>query len=163
MSNARDFARIAQNIDSSGRSANTNQPSFNILSYNASASSGASVIGENGNNNQTVSVISNTGSHFSTSTGEFTIPVSGIYFFGGYADQSTYSTGPAIQLKRTDTGGTVHDLSFQSYIYSTSYNGTGVSALYSFVANEKVRLFYHHYNGVTSTCYRAGFSGFLIG
>ena len=163
MSNARDFARIAQNIDSSGRSANTNQPSFNILSYNASASSGASVIGENGNNNQTVSVISNTGSHFSTSTGEFTIPIDGIYFFAGYADQSTSVGGPAIQLKRTTTGGSVYALSYDSYIYSTSYNGTGVSALYSFVANEKVRLFYHHYNGVTSTNYRAGFSGFLIG
>lgn len=163
MSNARNFARIAQNIDSSGRSANANQPSFNILSASCSASSGASIIGESGNNGQSVSVISNIGSHFSTSTGEFTVPVNGIYFFAGYADQSTSQTGPAIQIKKTDTGGTVSNLSYESYIYATPYNATGVSAVCNLIVNEKVRLFYHHFNSVTSTNYRSGFTGFLIG
>lgn len=163
MSNARDFARIAQNVDSSGRSANTNQPAFNIISTGATSSSGASVIGESGNNGQSVSVITNNGSHFSTSTGEFTVPVTGIYFFSGYADQSTSGGGPAIRFKKTDTGGNVSNLSYESYMYSTAYNGTGVSALASLLVNEKVRLFYHHYNSVSTANYRSGFCGFLIG
>lgn len=162
MSNARDFARIAQNVDSSGRSANSNQPAFNILSSGASASSGASVIGESGNNGQSVSVLYNNGSHFSTSTGKFTVPVNGIYFFSGYADQSTSVGGPAIQIKLTRNGSDT-SLSYASFIYDTAYQGTGVSGLTTCLVDDEIRLFYHHYNGVTSSNYRAGFSGFLIG
>ena len=162
MSNARDFARIAQNVDSSGRSANSNQPAFNIISSGASSSSGASVIGESGNNGQSVSVVVNNGSHFSTSTGKFTVPVNGLYFFSGYADQSTSVGGPAIQIKKT-SGGVDSNISYESYFYSTSYNGTGVCALASLVVDDEIRLFFHHFNGVTSANYRSGFSGFLIG
>ena len=71
---------ITLSIDNLGRVVAPLQPAFNIRHYGASASTSSRTIG-NTNSGGTVVEITDVGSHFDTSTGRFTAPVSGTYFF----------------------------------------------------------------------------------
>jgi len=78
MSNARNFARIAQNVDSSGRSSNVNNPIFRVRPKTVSTNFSATYLNSSTYWNDPVL---NDGNCWDSSTGKFTAPIDGNYFF----------------------------------------------------------------------------------
>lgn len=135
MSNARNFARIAQNVDSSGRYANNNQPSFR-----ASSSSGIT-LGSSSTTLVLPTVKHNVGSHYNNSTYTFTCPVAGIYYFGFHGNGRDNGNGTSsvyVQIMRNGS---------REGIYYTSDNPDGAwhlvagSIILNCSANDTIQVF----------------------
>ncbi len=144
-------------ISSAGYITMPNQPAFNIRHYGASASQSSRTIG-NTNSGGTVVEITDVGSHFDTSTGRFTAPVTGTYFFVASTTNGSASNS-AVYIYKNGT----NQLSQTGYHYGVAYNGTAVSAVAVLNANDYAHAIFQPLNSQTDTMYDAGFTGFLIG
>lgn len=134
-----------------------NTPAFNARSHSSSTSTGSFLLGST-NNSQTSVVIYNNGSHFNNTNGRFTAPVAGIYYFGC---QATPSQGANSGIYIIKNGGS--QLSGTAYQYSTSYNGSAVSAIVSLAVGDYVQGAMVPFNGTTEGQYDGNFCGALIG
>jgi hypothetical protein len=144
-------------IDSSGRVTMPYQPAFHCSSYSSNpASSGGFVLGST-LSGQSVSQYTDNGSNFSTSTGRFTAPVAGWYFFSAMASPG-YGNNSGIYI--TKNGGQV---SSTLYVYGVAYNGGSVSAVVSMAANDYAEGLHVPFNSTTESQYSGSFTGFLIG
>ena len=141
-------------IDSAGRVTKPYQPSF-FASGNQgfqTTASGATIVLD--------TATFNVGSHYSTSTGRFTAPVTGKYFvsFISY----TQSTG-TLTLKKNGSDFTVTDVAFLYLPNSVSATSGGISGLIHLNANDYIHFGarnnqqVYYYQGHTT------FSAFLIG
>jgi len=101
---------IPMTIDSSGRVAMPNQPSFSVTRSQGDVSSGTYVF---------ANTFHNTGNHYSTTTGRFTAPITGLYFFSTNmmsSNAGTYNNayyditknGSTIQRVYSSNGASVH-------------------------------------------------------
>ena len=148
-------------IDSSGRVTTPSNPYFWAQAANVGASdySGGSIIFIGGAVNS--GTLDNTGSHFSTSTGRFTAPVSGVYHFSAVVRIDSFG-GSYSYLSLWDSGSVafVRDL---TSITTTYYTHTVAASRY-LSANDYV---YCHFTtaGDTSTTISSDsyFSGHLVG
>ena len=148
---------VRMTIDSNGYVLKPNTPAFNARSHSSSTGTSAFYLGST-NNSQTSVVIYNNGSHFNNTNGRFTAPVAGIYYFGCQASPSQGANSGIYIIKN---GGS--QLSGTAYQYSTSYNGSAVSAIVSLAANEYVQGVMMPFNGTTEGQYDGNFCGALIG
>jgi len=71
----------AQTIDSTGRILTPARPSFYVHGAGSWKDHGDSVVTYFKTSNQAVSTKFNVGSHYDASTGQFTVPISGLYHF----------------------------------------------------------------------------------
>jgi hypothetical protein len=155
---------VRSRIDSSGRllvSSFGAQPRFHVeragnqTGYN-STTTGDSVVLYN-------SAIDNIGSHFNTSTGKFTAPVTGMYAF----QASAYTTGTAFTqcwLVKNGSRGFYTDCVYQNGASSGIIVGTWIIYL---AANDSIG--FHPYNPTDSSqtieanVYHTWFKGYLLG
>tara|TARA_R100001509_G_C4873149_1_gene217475 strand:- start:335 stop:1000 length:666 start_codon:yes stop_codon:yes gene_type:complete len=115
----------------------------------------------NGENSDWDYIFYNNGSHYSTTTGRFTAPVDGYYFFSLYC-MSNSNGDMDIGLKLNGTG--INNLQpFQTATGGT-YNGVSASTLMDLNAGDYIEV---SNNGVNIYPHEAGrhstFAGFLIG
>ena len=148
---------ITLSIDNLGRVVAPLQPAFNIRHYGASASTSSRTIG-NTNSGGTVVEITDVGSHFDTSNGRFTAPVSGTYAFFASTTNGSASNSAVYIYKNG-----ANQLSQTGYHYGVAYNGTAVSAVAVLNANDYAHAIFQPLNNQTDTLYDSGFTGFLIG
>jgi hypothetical protein len=143
-------------INSSGHVTKQYQPSWNTQSINHNnTSSGFTRVGST-DNGGSINFTTQVGT--SLSNGRFTAPVAGTYWVHvNGADSSAGNAG----LRIVKNGSTT--VSATGYLYSVSYNGTGVSAAVYLNVNEYVEGHFVHFNNVNSALYDGSFSGFLIG
>jgi hypothetical protein len=144
---------VRMQIDGSGRITTPNQPAFSVTDL--TFPSGTSGVGTGG------TVVSNVGSHYNTSNGRFTAPVSGTYLFGlsvqAFNSGSTTYVDVTLKVNNDQTFG-----SFPTG-YGGNYNNhtqvTGIVMKY-LNANDYAQIFvnYGARSGAQST-----FNGFLIG
>ena len=132
------------------------QPSWNTRSYgHTNSSSGATRVGST-DNGGTISFTTQVGNGLNN--GRFTAPVTGTYWVHvNGADGSAGNAG--LQIWKNGSS----QLSSTAYLYTVSYNGTGVSAAIQLNANDYVEGKFVHFNSVNSALYDGSFSGFLIG
>lgn len=140
-------------IDASGRVIRPQQPAFT-----AYGGSGITTTGSSQTCVFTATAL-NVGSHYSTSTGRFTAPVTGLYHFTWFIAQSGGATGPVayILVNGSSPGPTVIS-------YGTAYNNACASVVLSLSANDFVNIAVIGFNSSFSFVDfgYSGFSGFLI-
>lgn len=147
-------ASEAMRIDTSGRVVRPQQPAF-------AAWNGSGIITTS--SYQTcvfTNATTNIGSHYNTSNGRFTVPVTGLYHFSWFISQSGTATGPVSTLFVNGGG-----ISFASPIsYGTAYNSAGGSVVLSLNVNDFVDVRVIGFNNSFSTVDfgYSGFCGFLI-
>jgi hypothetical protein len=136
-----------------GRVLIPNQPAFCVTSPSNGTSNAVQTF---------TNVLLNKGSHYSTSTGKFTAPVTGTYLFNWHI----LSNGnQGYHYGYLEKNGNV-------YVYAQQYNSTGVttgsttggSAIVSLSANDTIG--YYHYGGSYTPAYNGNysvFSGLLLG
>jgi hypothetical protein len=143
------------NVSASGFVTHPLQPAFSVNVQNAGTISGDGVYVNIGVSGGTVNL--NTGSYFSTSTGRFTAPVAGNYFFTAYGNPNSSVGGPAIEIYKNDTTSLA-----QTYIYNAAYNGSSCTVIVPLVANDYITARFIVYNGTSTAVHRAGFCGYLL-
>ncbi len=141
-------------IDASGRVRTPNQPSFHVIragSENDSFNSSPLIYS---------TVIENNGSHFNTSTGRFTAPVSGRYFFSAGSHQNPWNGGHTTRLLVAGTqisnawnANNTGSSSSTQFISGIKYMNTGDTAEVTFYTTKN--------NYMAETYWY--FNGFLIG
>lgn len=141
-------------IDASGRTRFLSQPMFS-----AGRTGGGTAFGEWTGYNQ---VASNVGSHFNGTTGRFTAPISGLYYFaaGGFGE-STYNP---VALSLRINSGAPFSGAWRAYtqIPNQQYASVGtLVAIWSLNANDYVSVFTD--NGAFHGNASQHFSGFLLG
>jgi hypothetical protein len=117
MSNARDFARIAQNVDSSGRSANETNPIFKVRPNTVAAHNFSGIYLDSTTYWQTPEV--NVGSCWDSSTGKFTAPRNGRYFFAANLRFDNYSGSYIYYDIRVNQNRELRSLTQPSFTYYT--------------------------------------------
>ena len=125
----------AMRIDSSGRVTMPYQPSATVTRINHVTSTGVIVF---------ESALSNVGSHYNTSNGRFTCPVTGHYFIS--FSTLLYSMGSPTYVNLRVNGATYGSWgSFGVYgQFTGSYAGQGASAIISANANDYIDLYCTH-------------------
>ena len=105
----------------------------------------------------------NNGSHYSNSTGVFTCPVAGLYFFsaGIWSSNSDNSSGTyLLMLIRRDSNGN-NQVQFASHNHRTYQNSLTISAAYYCAKGDQI---YLEWNGsIQGSTPRNFFSGCLLG
>lgn len=140
-------------LDTSGRLRLPNQPMFS-----AGRTGGAAALGEWNGYNQ---VASNIGNHFNNTTGRFTAPVTGRYYFaaGGFGEYTYNPVGMSLRIN----GSQPYGGAWRGYtsIPNQQYASVGtLVAIWSLNANDYVSVFTN--NGAFHGNASQHFSGFLI-
>ena len=140
-------------IDSSGRVTMPYQPAFSVTDL--TFPSGTSGVGTGG------TVVSNVGSHYNSSNGRFTAPVSGTYLFGlsvqAFNSGSTTYVNVSVVLNAGSTYGSF--VSGYGGVHNNHMQVTGSVILY-LNANDYAQIFVNY--GARSGA-QSMFNGFLIG
>ena len=89
------------------------QPSFRVGGHNGESGAGTVV--------KHATFYHNTGSHYSSSTGRFTAPVAGSYFFGVKIISALATTSTEQNIKIVKNGSTTLDARFQGYTESSTH------------------------------------------
>jgi hypothetical protein len=103
----------AMTIDNSGYVTMPAQPSFRVGGTNGETGSGTVV--------KHTTTYHNTGSHYSSSTGRFTAPVAGSYFFGVKIISAYQTTSNEQNIKIVKNGSTALDARFRGYTESSAH------------------------------------------
>lgn len=114
----------------------------------------------NGGHFSSVTVENDVGGDFSTSTGLFTAPIAGRYFFTAGVTAQNSGGNPRGYLLMRLNGNNEGPL---QYYYNLNYNGTAGSILMYLSANDTVSAEGLATNSIATTIYTAHFSGFFIG
>ena len=143
-------------IDSSGRVFTPNRPNFyaeGSASYVAYSSGDTLAY-----NSDNYGIQRNVGSHYSTSTYQFTAPVAGLYFFhaAAYAN-AVVSSG--LQLVWKNSGGTIQD---KSLYYDADTRGKQVTATFQLAVGDTVEVVTEDAASYYLNAY-GKFLGYLIG
>ena len=141
----------AQTIDSTGRVTNPNCPAWSVYFYN-DGTGGSDGSGGDGVGGSNVTIVWNrksvdTGSSFNTSTGHYTVPVTGVYLVSlkALGCDSTGSTGRSTNLqlqKSTDSGTNFSGIDiFYAQAHSDSaYVNPSSVVIHSFNAGDVLRI-----------------------
>lgn len=144
-------------INSAGIVTTPFQPAFYADAYPYSAAqTRTSGVVFNSSTTANFSTVTNNGSHFNTSTGRFTAPVAGRYFFVGQYSRSGGNATTGIRVN----GGTTYS---QNLSYGTDWQTGSSSAVFSLNANDYVEFMYGATNSTTTSSYTVNFGGYLIG
>ena len=137
-------------ISSAGYITKNNQPLF------LTQSSGQQLSANNDNSLVIGSTYQNVGSHYNTSNGRFTAPVTGIYwFYCAWTPQGNYS-GPVI-------GFMVNGSQTQNFMlnYNATYDGTFMGQTISLSANDYVQCSMRDWNGTSPDPWNTWWGGWL--
>ena len=147
-------SNTAMSIDSTGRILTPARPAFNVWYSGSNLASTATIVWNN--------VEINVGSHYDTSNGRFTAPITGIYFFSWFA-VSTSGTEFGTRL--------AIDGSVSSHVWTFSNAASGDNQFESASGSTMLSLSASQY--VTITCsngtmlgaanYHNNFCGYLVG
>ena len=143
-------------INTGGQITKAQQPAFHAGLNSASGSNGAYVSG--------YVLHADTGNHFNASTGIFTAPVAGKYFFTAFfmTNNSASTIDFSLHVNDTDYH---YMVPYQASGSLPNYNHAGGSCIVALSANDTVRIRNNNtaLYGSSGNGRHSGFSGFLIG
>ena len=147
-------SNTAISIDSSGRVTTPARPAFNVWYSGSNIANPNTIVWNN--------VEVNVGSHYDSSNGRFTAPITGIYFFGWFA-MSTSGTNFGTRLA-IDGSVSSHIWTF-SNVYSTDnqFEMSSASAILSLSASQYVTITVANGTMTGAANYHNNFCGYLIG
>ncbi len=149
-------ATVRMNIDSAGYVTIPYQPAFSVTRSAGDIASGSTLIGN--------VVILNTGSHYNTSNGRFTAPVTGVYAFHCYFMASGSTNDSAISAQFFKNGSGLNNSVPYTRANGENFQGMAGHLIIPLNANDYIEL----RNSGSSGWYGTGtghnaFSGHLIG
>lgn len=147
-------SNTALSIDTSGRVLMPVNPAFHVYRNAGNVGSSATIVWNEAELNQ--------GNHFDTSTGLFTAPVAGIYYFSAFG-MKTNNTQADLGLRFIKGGTAVTGTWMYQNDGASAHIANQISGAYSMSANETMGVLVTH-----GTFYAVGnrhntFSGFLVG
>lgn len=144
-------------VDGSGRLAVPNQPAFMAFAdLYTPATAYASEPFFNAANSNPITTALNVGGYFSASTGRFTAPIAGSYFFeAAFSRSNGHAT---LDIFKNGVSAGTRGLS-----YGTDWQTVSASAVIALAAGDYVQIKFGGVNGTTTNGYSIHFCGHLIG
>ena len=143
----------AQTIDSSGRVLTPARPAFNVWYSGSNIANTNTIVWNN--------VEINVGSHYDSSNGRFTAPITGIYFFSWFATSTGNDTNFGTRLA-VDGSASSHIWTY-SNATDTQYEVGAGSAMLSLSASQYVTIRVENGTMFGTSNYHNNFCGYLIG
>ncbi len=146
----------AATIDSSGRILTPARPSFRAIGTNNAFSTTSPIPFPN--------VQHNIGSHFSTSSNEFTVPIAGVYSLHAHIGYVVVTSNAGNGQVNIRVNNTVKAYSYTNLPAASGYIPCSVSLLIQLAVNDVVKV---TFNATNASYYGGGvecqFSGYLVG